>query len=221
MASDEYYALINGKESGPTTSGNLRRLAREGQLIGEDKVRKGKSGNWVEARNVKGLFPEPKAEPTTTEKKPPLVGEIVTAPARLDEAWPPVHAIVIHPPTAVAVPSGQQSLDLIQSPIAGERAMVACPFCAEMILAAAKKCKHCGETLDVAMRAAEEAQRAAQRAPTAAAAVSVVNQHSVVFAAPKHGFPHGLHLLATLLTLGWWLPVWILHYLFRSRSYYY
>jgi hypothetical protein len=38
-----------------------------------------------------------------------------------------------------------------------------CPFCAEMILARAKKCRHCGETVDVAMRKAEEALRAADR----------------------------------------------------------
>lgn len=34
-----------------------------------------------------------------------------------------------------------------------------CPFCAEPIQATAKKCKHCGEFLDVTLRAAEEAKR--------------------------------------------------------------
>jgi hypothetical protein len=38
-----------------------------------------------------------------------------------------------------------------------------CPFCAEAILLEAKKCKHCGETLDAALRAAEEAARAVAR----------------------------------------------------------
>lgn len=37
-----------------------------------------------------------------------------------------------------------------------------CPFCAEEIKPNAKKCKHCGETLDVGLRAAEEAMRMAQ-----------------------------------------------------------
>lgn len=40
-----------------------------------------------------------------------------------------------------------------------------CPFCAEHILIRAKKCKHCGETVDVALRAAEEARRAAESQP--------------------------------------------------------
>ena len=31
-----------------------------------------------------------------------------------------------------------------------------CPFCSEQIQSAAKKCRHCGEILDVALRAAEE-----------------------------------------------------------------
>lgn len=42
-------------------------------------------------------------------------------------------------------------------------ATVECPFCAEQISARAKKCKHCGETVDVALRKAEEALRAADR----------------------------------------------------------
>lgn len=41
--------------------------------------------------------------------------------------------------------------------------LVECPFCDEQISAKAKKCRHCGETVDVAMRKAEEALRAAER----------------------------------------------------------
>lgn len=40
---------------------------------------------------------------------------------------------------------------------------VECPFCAEQINARAKKCRHCGETIDVALRKAEEALRASSR----------------------------------------------------------
>ena len=34
-----------------------------------------------------------------------------------------------------------------------------CPFCSEDVKLNAKKCKHCGETIDVALRAAEDARR--------------------------------------------------------------
>ncbi len=37
---------------------------------------------------------------------------------------------------------------------------VECPFCAEQINARAKKCRHCGEILDVTLRHAGEAMRA-------------------------------------------------------------
>lgn len=58
-------------------------------------------------------------------------------------------------PVAVAV--------VAEPPVAIVAEVKSCPFCAETILADARKCKHCGETLDPAMRAAEEARRAAQR----------------------------------------------------------
>lgn len=42
-------------------------------------------------------------------------------------------------------------------------AQVNCNFCDELISPRAKKCKHCGETLDVSLRKAEEAMRASER----------------------------------------------------------
>jgi hypothetical protein len=46
------------------------------------------------------------------------------------------------------------------TPVQGIR----CPFCDSEISAAAKRCRHCGETVDVALRAAEEARRSAEEA---------------------------------------------------------
>ena len=40
---------------------------------------------------------------------------------------------------------------------------VECPFCAEQISERAKKCRHCGETVCVTLRSAEEALRASNR----------------------------------------------------------
>lgn len=62
-----------------------------------------------------------------------------------------------------------------------------CPFCAERILARAKKCRFCGETIDVALRKAEEALRAGERSggnvymnAAAAAAAPVVSGDALV-----------------------------------------
>lgn len=96
-----------------------------------------------------------------------------------------------------------------------------CPFCFEEVKIGAKKCRHCGETLDATLRVAEEAKRAADRQ-----AVNVntnVNTHTHTNVQPVsylRDFPHVWHLLITLLCMGWWLPVWILHYVFRDRTYY-
>jgi hypothetical protein len=95
--------------------------------------------------------------------------------------------------------------------------LVECPFCAELVKARAKKCKHCGETLDVALRAAEEAQRNAERARKDARRRGDVNQQVVIHQEYRDRyrptFPHALHLILTILTFGMWLPAWIIHWI--------
>lgn len=100
---------------------------------------------------------------------------------------------------------------------------VECPFCAEMVSAKARKCRYCGETIDVAMRKAEEALRASERAPNvymnaggggAAAAASGGGQQ-------LRPFNHLLHIILSVITIGWWLPVYLLVYLFRNKSKYF
>lgn len=63
--------------------------------------------------------------------------------------------------TAVACPNCGAVLALtVTSPTPPDRD---CPFCGEPVRLTAKKCKHCRETIDVTLRAAEEALRAADR----------------------------------------------------------
>ncbi len=88
-----------------------------------------------------------------------------------------------------------------------------CPYCSESVSASAKKCKHCGEILDVALREA--------RSPSGNG-VSVVNNNTVVGYSPagyyRPGFPHVIHLIMTLFTGGLWLPVWIIHYIIWASA---
>ncbi len=75
-------------------------------------------------------------------------------------------APVSTPPARTPVPvQVVRAPQLASQPIAADRAIQRCPFCAEDISAAAKKCKHCGETLDVTMRVAEEARRGQSNRP--------------------------------------------------------
>lgn len=92
-------------------------------------------------------------------------------------------------------------------------AMKECPFCAEQILAQAKKCKHCGETIDVILRAAE------QKASTGPNVF--MNAATASTASSKSGFPHLLHVVLCVLTAGFWFPFWVLLWLFRNRERYY
>jgi TM2 domain-containing membrane protein YozV len=120
---------------------------------------------------------------TAAKVKPPLDDDFFAAPA----------ARTASVPTTAPAPGGMRE----------------CPFCAEQIMPLAKKCKHCGETLDVALRAAEEARRSVEAlasqqhgAPAYAAPVNVhvnnvVTTTTIVGGKAKQGFS----LLAGLLSL--------------------
>ena len=122
---------------------------------------------------------------------------------------PPPRDLTIMPPPIRSTPVETRTL-------VPERKSQQCPFCAEEISPAAKKCKHCGETLDVALRAAEEAKRSNSNQPM----VFMNAAGGGVAVASKKNFPHLLHFIVTLFTMGIWLPIWILHYLFRDRKIY-
>ena len=51
-----WFRKIDGSESEPLTAGQLRQLARDGELKRDDLVRRGDHDKWVRADRVKGLF---------------------------------------------------------------------------------------------------------------------------------------------------------------------
>lgn len=86
-----------------------------------------------------------------------------------------------------------------------------CPFCAEELPAGSWRCFNCGQTLDVARRAAEEAERRASSPQI------VVQQHVNVYG--HQGFPfHALYAILTLISCGLWGPIWLIHYLCWSAG---
>lgn len=103
---------------------------------------------------------------------------------------------------------------------------ISCPYCSEEISASAKKCKHCGEFIDAAMREIEalknQKQSVFMNAGGGASSSSSSAAASGGATEPQlRPYRHWLHLLLTVLTAGLWLPVWILLYLFRNKRVYY
>ena len=92
-----------------------------------------------------------------------------------------------------------------------------CDFCAEIIRADAKKCKHCGETLDATLRVAEEARRISRT--SAGSIVQITNQPQSAPFQRLERYPHVWQLLISVLFPPW-LIVYALHYIYRDRSYY-
>lgn len=104
-----------------------------------------------------------------------------------------------------------------------EAAMKQCRYCGEDIRAVAKKCKHCGEDLTApppARRSSrrdrdddyddDEDDRPRRRRGGSAAAAAAASTTVVVQGGGGSSFPHGMHLLITLCTGGFWLPFWII-----------
>ena len=79
------------------------------------------------------------------------------------KAYRSITKIPIPPPTPPVVPITTPPVVAAQNQ--PSMATQKCPFCAEFISSDAKKCKHCGETIDVALRAAEEAKRGNSNQP--------------------------------------------------------
>lgn len=55
----DYYFRSGPNEFGPLTTSQLKKLAAAGRLSDQDEVRKGRSGEWVLAGTVAGVFESP------------------------------------------------------------------------------------------------------------------------------------------------------------------
>lgn len=85
----EWYCEIVGREIGPLTPQQLKAMAAKGQILSNDCVRRGARGEWILARQVKGLLdadetPLPAAPPVAPTAPP------VVRPSEPEAAAPPV-----------------------------------------------------------------------------------------------------------------------------------
>jgi len=83
--------------------------------------------------------PKPKTTPTGTNRG--LPDRLKDNPLTVTSATTPARTPPRTPPASAALPTSS---------------LKGCPFCGEQVLAHVKKCKHCGEILDAALRAAHE-----------------------------------------------------------------
>lgn len=100
-----------------------------------------------------------------------------------------------------------------------------CPYCDEKVSINAKKCKHCSEILDQQMRDIEQLKRDKNQSSNIVVSNNnnnnnnIGNGHGYGHVAPKN-FPHLLHFVLTFFTAGFWLIVWVFHYIFRDKEKY-
>lgn len=156
------------------------------------------TGEIMPCPTCKNLIAVPQPSPTGDVQ----TSEVVERGAVIGEVIEPM------PPPRLPVPVRSRQVPAppppfpISAPVPIAQETKACAFCGEMVKAVAKKCKHCGETIDVALRVAEEAQRA-----VAHGVANVVNVNTVVT-----GADHGSSIASGLGTGS--LVVGILSFLF-------
>lgn len=136
------------KLSTPISTAKLKDCINSGKIQGTDLVRREDQDEWHEARQIRGLLSPSSRLPSrmTPSVPPPPPPQTVPVVRRLQ-------------PSPVILEAPPPPPDMV------ERRSKACPFCGEAILLEARKCKHCGEMIDVVLRAAEEAKRAQSAKP--------------------------------------------------------
>lgn len=153
------------------------------------------------------------------EQRPRLEPDIIAAVTEPDPVAAPSPRPAV--PAVPTAPSPPAPADIAAAPpvapAAATTATKRCIYCGEEVLAVALKCKHCGEFLDPAIRAAEEAKELARLAHTRAGpSVQQVVSINQIDTSPRHSQPHknpwwlakfGLILLGSGVVLGLLVPV--------------
>lgn len=160
----EWFVGKGKKRHGPFSPEQLRQLARSGKLTPDDLVWTEGLPTWVAASRVERLFPDESDSQSQGTVTSPQSEAKSQAPFGND--WDAFLAANRKPsdssalPTPLTVRQSKEDKNQEQSVMDVEEidetsanaevkssATKACPFCAETILVAALKCKHCGERL--------------------------------------------------------------------------
>ena len=92
---NQWFLQHGGKQYGPLTSAQLKKLAGEGKIGPASQVRLGAEGNWTPASRVQGLFP-----PTSSVDSLPPILPVAAPPSTVRaQAFPP-QAVPVVPPLA-------------------------------------------------------------------------------------------------------------------------
>jgi hypothetical protein len=98
---NEWFVQHGGKQYGPLSAANLKKLATEGKITATTSVRKGEDGAWVPASRVQGLFAT-QAAPVQSSTAPPSQVKATAPPQTTKVVSPPV-APPLAPPLATPV----------------------------------------------------------------------------------------------------------------------